>query len=352
MTATVDIAIVDKQDILVVPNAALRFDPVAAAAIGKPDETKKTLVQSLSPGGGRRWRGTPPPEGRARRIPRPRSGLSRTASLRKSTSPPASPTAASPKSPAESLTAGTPLIISVKPAEDRMNAEKLIQLRGLTKTLRHGRRRVPGPPRRGPHHPPRRVRRHHGPQRIGEIHAHESARLPRHARPPAPTASRASGWKPSTRTSARCSAATRWDSFSKASTCSPAPRRWKTWSCRCSIAATPGNSATKWPARRSPSVGLSDKERNTPAELSGGQQQRVAIARAIVTKPGHAFRRRTDRQPRLENHRRNHGTPPQASTRTAASPSSWSPTRTRSPPTPAHHPRQRRPHSRATSVNS
>jgi putative ABC transport system ATP-binding protein len=36
-------------------------------------------------------------------------------------------------------------------------------------------------------------------------------------------------------------------------------------------------------------VGISDKERNTPAELSGGQQQRVAIARAIVTNPGTLF---------------------------------------------------------------
>ena len=36
-------------------------------------------------------------------------------------------------------------------------------------------------------------------------------------------------------------------------------------------------------------VGLSDKERNTPAELSGGQQQRVAIARAIVTHPETLF---------------------------------------------------------------
>jgi HlyD family secretion protein len=62
MTATVDIAIVDKSDILIVPNSALRFDPVAAKAIGKPDATKRTLVQSLSPGGGRRWRGTPPPK--------------------------------------------------------------------------------------------------------------------------------------------------------------------------------------------------------------------------------------------------------------------------------------------------
>jgi len=61
MTATVDIAIVDKKDILIVPNSALRFDPVAAKEIGKPDATKRTLVQSLSPGGGRRWRGAPPP---------------------------------------------------------------------------------------------------------------------------------------------------------------------------------------------------------------------------------------------------------------------------------------------------
>ncbi len=37
------------------------------------------------------------------------------------------------------------------------------------------------------------------------------------------------------------------------------------------------------------SVGIPDKERNTPAELSGGQQQRVAIARAIVTRPGTLF---------------------------------------------------------------
>jgi putative ABC transport system ATP-binding protein len=37
------------------------------------------------------------------------------------------------------------------------------------------------------------------------------------------------------------------------------------------------------------SVGLPNKERNTPAELSGGQQQRVAIARALVTRPGTLF---------------------------------------------------------------
>ena len=62
MTATVDIAIVDKKDIIVVPNSALRFDPTTALAVGKADEPKRTLVQSLSPGGGRRWRGNPAPK--------------------------------------------------------------------------------------------------------------------------------------------------------------------------------------------------------------------------------------------------------------------------------------------------
>lgn len=55
MTATADIAIAEANDILIVPNTALRFDPVAAAEIGKPDQESRTLVQSLSPGGGRRW---------------------------------------------------------------------------------------------------------------------------------------------------------------------------------------------------------------------------------------------------------------------------------------------------------
>jgi HlyD family secretion protein len=62
MTASVDISIDNKKDIWIIPNAALRFDPVTAAEIGKPDETKRTLVQRLSPGGGRRWgHGSNPP---------------------------------------------------------------------------------------------------------------------------------------------------------------------------------------------------------------------------------------------------------------------------------------------------
>ena len=41
-----------------------------------------------------------------------------------------------------------------------------------------------------------------------------------------------------------------------------------------------------------------------PSELSGGQQQRVAIARALVSRPDRDLRRRADRQPRLEDERR------------------------------------------------
>jgi len=59
MTASVDISIISKNNILRVPNAALRFDPVAASAITKPVEAKRTLVQRLSLGGGRRWSGGP-----------------------------------------------------------------------------------------------------------------------------------------------------------------------------------------------------------------------------------------------------------------------------------------------------
>lgn len=55
MTATADIFIERKKDIYTVPNSALRFDPVAAAKLGQPEEGGRTIVQQLSPGGGRRF---------------------------------------------------------------------------------------------------------------------------------------------------------------------------------------------------------------------------------------------------------------------------------------------------------
>jgi HlyD family secretion protein len=42
-----------------VPNAALRFDPESVLEFLKKTDPKRTLVQALSPGGGRRWSQSP-----------------------------------------------------------------------------------------------------------------------------------------------------------------------------------------------------------------------------------------------------------------------------------------------------
>lgn len=55
MTATADIFIERKENVFTVQNSALRFDPEAAAKLGQQEEGGRTIVQQLSPGGGRRW---------------------------------------------------------------------------------------------------------------------------------------------------------------------------------------------------------------------------------------------------------------------------------------------------------
>jgi HlyD family secretion protein len=60
MTATADISVAKQENVLLVPNAALRFDPEAAEMLGKVEKKKETLVQSLSPR--RRWRSAPKPK--------------------------------------------------------------------------------------------------------------------------------------------------------------------------------------------------------------------------------------------------------------------------------------------------
>ncbi|HEX2749433.1 MAG TPA: efflux RND transporter periplasmic adaptor subunit [Verrucomicrobiales bacterium] len=52
MTATADIDVGGKKNVLIVPNAALRFDPSRTGSSGQGDQNR-TLVQSLTPGGGR-----------------------------------------------------------------------------------------------------------------------------------------------------------------------------------------------------------------------------------------------------------------------------------------------------------
>ena len=59
MTATADIAVARATQVLHVPNAALRFDPESVLEFLKKTDPKRTLVQALSPGGGRRWSQSP-----------------------------------------------------------------------------------------------------------------------------------------------------------------------------------------------------------------------------------------------------------------------------------------------------
>jgi HlyD family secretion protein len=116
MTATVDIAIVDKPDILVVPNVALRFDPTFAAAVGKPDETERTLVQSLSPGGGRRWRGTPVPKAGSRNA-EPHVWILRNGEPTEVKVALGITDGRTTEITGSELTAGTPVIVSIKPVK-------------------------------------------------------------------------------------------------------------------------------------------------------------------------------------------------------------------------------------------
>ena len=59
MTATADISVARAKLVLHVPNAALRFDPESVLEFLKKTDPKRTLVQALSPGGGRRWSQSP-----------------------------------------------------------------------------------------------------------------------------------------------------------------------------------------------------------------------------------------------------------------------------------------------------
>ena len=59
MTATADISVARAEQVLQVPNAALRFDPQSVLDFLNKTGPKRTLVQALSPGGGRPWRQSP-----------------------------------------------------------------------------------------------------------------------------------------------------------------------------------------------------------------------------------------------------------------------------------------------------
>ena len=115
MTASVDIAIVERKNIIVVPNSALRFDPDVAAEIGKPDETKRTLVQSLSLSG-RRWHGAPPPKSGST-SKEPHVWALKDGEPAKIMVKPGISDGRVTEITGDSLTKDTPVIVSVKPAK-------------------------------------------------------------------------------------------------------------------------------------------------------------------------------------------------------------------------------------------
>ena len=68
--------------------------------------------------------------------------------------------------------------IELRTAERRTHGDVIVT-DDLWKTYEMGRAAGPRPARRQPPHPPQRVRRHHGPLRLRQIHADEPHRLPR-----------------------------------------------------------------------------------------------------------------------------------------------------------------------------
>ena len=74
-------------------------------------------------------------------------------------------------------------------------------------------------------------------------------------------------------------------SCSRPSTCCRAPPRSRTWSCPCSTARSRRATGRRARAPSWPRWASRTGEHHHPAQLSGGQQQRVAIARALINDP-------------------------------------------------------------------
>jgi HlyD family secretion protein len=116
MTATADIAVANSSKVLLVPNAALRFDPALSESLGKSsEEPKRTLVQQLSTRS--RFRGGPPAIKISTRSKEPRvwklvAGQPVEVLVKIGITD-----GRFTEASAEGLTEGTTLIISAKPAE-------------------------------------------------------------------------------------------------------------------------------------------------------------------------------------------------------------------------------------------
>ena len=189
MTATAEIVTSEKRDVLLVPNAALRFSPDASAAGGERTGVTKVLMPGPPRGtAGAKTREVKIGRGSAQRVyvldakgePRGRrrhdgrhqrhadGGHGRLVARRgrgdhRASSPRRAPVGDDP----------------APCARDR--GDPLIQLRGVTKTFGSGAAELPGPARRRLRRRRRRLRRGHGSVGIGQVDDDEHPRLPRRA---------------------------------------------------------------------------------------------------------------------------------------------------------------------------
>jgi HlyD family secretion protein len=116
MTATADIAVAQRENILLVPNAALRFDPALAESLGKSsEEPKRTLVQQLSTRG--RLRNGPPAIKISTRSKNPRVWKLANGKPTEVLVTIGLTDGRFTEATGQGLTEGSPLIISAKPAE-------------------------------------------------------------------------------------------------------------------------------------------------------------------------------------------------------------------------------------------
>ncbi len=178
-----------------------------------------------------------------------------------------------------------------------------------------------------------RVRRHHGPVRLGQVDADEHPRLPRPADRGHVPARRHRRRAPRPRRAARDAQPQLGFVFQSFNLLA---RTRRLENVELPLLYGGVGITARERARRARSaldrVGLGGRVDHHPTQLSGGQQQRVAIARALVTDPASSSptsRPATStRAPRVEIMRSSR------SSTTPASPSSSSPTSPTSPPTP------------------
>jgi ABC-type dipeptide/oligopeptide/nickel transport system ATPase subunit len=164
-------------------------------------------------------------------------------------------------------------------AEPLLLAESLEKVYGTGDAATHALRGVSFELRRG------RVREHHRPVGIGQVHAAEPARTARHpdiGHGPLPGTDTGASRKPAAPSCATASSA----SSSSSTTCCPSSASTRTSRCpRSSQGDLPPAEIRSRAEETLGLLGLAGLEGKNANALSGGQKQRVAIARALMNRP-------------------------------------------------------------------